>query len=78
MESRLRMIGRGEYLILCGFLFNNKKEKGGVMREKFSDWMIAAALWIVVILLGMLLFVNLGCKGTYEVNKKYEYKNNLK
>ncbi len=48
------------------------------MREKFNDWMIAAALWIVVILLGMLLFVNLGCKGTYEVNKKYEYKNNLK
>ncbi len=32
-------------------------------KEKISEWLIAMALWTIIILLGMMLFVNMGCKG---------------
>ncbi len=44
-------------------------------KKELSDWLVGMMFWIIVILFGMLLFANLSCKGTYEVNKKYEYNN---
>ncbi len=42
-------------------------------KERISEWLIAIALWAIIILLGMMMFVNVSCKGL-QYSKSKEIK----